>query len=119
MSTQSRILLVLFSAALGLRILYSVVLGTQPELATNLVTSDLNYAREIASGPGWITEPFSPRSPGYPAVLGSFYLLSGKQLWLITFFQAILGALTVVFVYRLGALFLPRGFAAIAAVWFA
>jgi 4-amino-4-deoxy-L-arabinose transferase-like glycosyltransferase len=52
-------------------------------------------------------------------VLGSFYLLSGKQLWLIKFFQAILGALTVLYVYRLGALFLGRGLAAIAALWFA
>jgi 4-amino-4-deoxy-L-arabinose transferase-like glycosyltransferase len=119
MASRNRILLLLFATALGLRILYSVVLGAQTGVAANLITSDLNYAREIVSGPGWITEPYSPRSPGYPAVLGSFYLLSGKQLWLVKFWQAMLGALTVVFTYRLGRLFLGRTLAVIAALWFA
>lgn len=118
MTLQNRIVLLLFATALGLRVLYAAALSTQPDFASNVVTSDLNYAREISSGFGWITEPYSPRSPGYPVVLASLYLLSAKQLWLIKFWQAVLGALTVVFVYRMGKLFLPGTLAVIAALWF-
>ncbi|UCG53155.1 MAG: glycosyltransferase family 39 protein [Candidatus Latescibacterota bacterium] len=119
MISHRRTLLLLFAVALGLRVLYTALLSTQPELTPMSVTSDLNYAREMATGFTWVTEPYSPRTPGYPALLGTFYLISGKQLWLMVFFQAILGALTVVLVYSIGRSFLGAALASIAALWFA
>jgi len=119
MSPERRILLALFALALGLRVLYGVVLSAQPDVAPVVITPDLNYAREIVSGTSWITTPYSPRSPGYPIVLGSFYFLSASQLWLMAFFQALLGALTVLFVYRIATPILGRALATIAALWFA
>jgi len=119
MLTERRILLALFAIALGLRVLYGAILTTQPGLVASSATSDLSHAKEIASGVRWITEPYSPRAPGYPVVLAALYLLSVKQLWLVAFYQAILGALTVLVVYRLGRLFLGTGLATIAALWFA
>jgi 4-amino-4-deoxy-L-arabinose transferase-like glycosyltransferase len=119
MPTERKISLALFAIALGLRVLYGSILATHTELAARSLESDLAYAKEIASGIRWITEPYSPRSPGYPVVLGAIYLLSAKQMWLVTFFQAILGALTVVVVYRLGRYMLDVPFATVAALWFA
>jgi len=43
--------------------------------------------QEILSGTGWITEPYSPRAPGYPVFLALFYALAVKQIWLVTFIQ--------------------------------
>jgi len=119
MPAERRIVLALFAIALGLRVLYGAILTTQPELGAGAATSDLIYAKEIASGVRWLGEPFSPRAPGYPLVLAALYLLSFKQLWIILFWQAVLGALTVVAVYRLARLFLGVGFATVAALWFA
>jgi len=119
MLTERRILLALFAIALGLRVLYGAILTTQPALVASSATSELSHAKEITSGIRWISEPFSPRAPGYPIVLAALYLLSIKQLWLVAFYQAILGALTVVVLYRLGRLFLGVGLATIAALWFA
>lgn len=119
MSARGRVLLLLFSVALGLRVLYTAVLSAQPDLAVSPVTPDLTYAREIATGFKWLTEPYSPRSPGYPITLAALYLLSAKQLWLMVFYQAVLGALAVVLVYRIGTSFLGSALAALAALWFA
>lgn len=119
MPTERKILLALFAIALGLRVLYGAVLATQADLVPPPLTSDLAYAQEIASGTRWISQPFSPRSPGYPAVLAALYLASAKQMWLLSFLHAVLGALTVVVVYRLGRQFLGVPFATLAALWFA
>jgi 4-amino-4-deoxy-L-arabinose transferase-like glycosyltransferase len=40
-------------------------------------------------------------------------------MWLVTFLQAVIGALTILVVYRLGRLFLGAGAATIASLWFA
>jgi hypothetical protein len=119
MPTERKILLALFAIALGIRVLYGAGFTAQADLGSHNITRDLNYAREIARGAKWIGEPLSPRSPGYPAVLAAFYLVSVKQMWLVTFLQAVLGALTVVIVYRLGRQMLDVPFATLAALWFA
>jgi len=119
MSAEKRTLLVLFAIALGLRVLYGAFLATHPNLAPGAVTSELNYAKEIVSGTRWITEPYSSRSPGYPVFLAALYVLSARELWLVTFMQAALGALTVLVVYRLGRPLLGTTLAVAAALWFA
>ncbi len=112
-------MLILFAVALGLRVLYGAFLANQPDLVPSPITSDLSYAKEIATGTRWFNEPLSPRSPGYPLVLASFYVVSAKHFWLMIFLQAILGALTVVLLYRIGTRMLGPVFAVVAALWFA
>lgn len=118
MSAEKRTLLVLFAIALGLRVLYGAFLAAHPDLAPG-ATSELGYAKHIVSGTRWITEPYSPRSPGYPVVLAALYVLSAREPWLVTFLQAALGALTVLVVYRLGRPLLGTTLAVAAALWFA
>jgi hypothetical protein len=119
MFTEKRTIVALFAVALGLRVLYGVFLAAHPDIAPDPVTSELRYAQEILAGTGWITEPYSPRAPGYPVFLALFYALSVKQIWLVTFLQAAVGALTVVIVYRLGRSVLGNVLALVAALWFA
>jgi len=119
MSAEKRTLVALFAIALGLRVLYGVFLAAHPDIAPDPATSELQYAKEIVSGTRWITEPYSPRAPGYPIFLALFYILAAKQVWLITFLQAALGALTVLVVYRLGRSVLGGVLALVAALWFA
>jgi 4-amino-4-deoxy-L-arabinose transferase-like glycosyltransferase len=119
MSADRRTLLALFAIALGLRVLYGVFLAAHPDIAPPATSSELQHAKEIISGTRWITEPYSPRAPGYPVFLAAIYLVSVKQLWLVTFFQSALGALTVVVVYRLGRSILGGTLAVLAALWFA
>lgn len=112
-------MLILFAVALGLRVLYGAFLANQTDLVPNPITSDLTYAKEIATGTRWFNEPLSPRSPGYPLVLASFYFVSAGHFWLMTFLQAILGALTVVLLYRIAVRMLSPVLAVAAALWFA
>lgn len=119
MPTERKILLALFAIALGIRVLYGAVTAAETDALSRTFTRDFRYAQQIASDFRWISQPVSPRSPGYPAALATLYLISAKQLWLVTFLQAALGALTVVIVYRLGRLLLGVPFATLAALWFA
>lgn len=119
MPAERKILLGLFAIALGLRVLYGVVLTTQQDILLHPVKSELKHAKEIASGLEWVGEPFSPRAPGYPVTLAALYLLSAKQMWLVYFLQAALGALTVVIAYLLGRRMLAAPFAVLAALWLA
>ena len=119
MSAERRTMLILFAVALGLRVLYGAFLANQPDLVPNPITSELSYAKEIATGTRWFNEPLSPRSPGYPLVLASFYVVSAKHFWLMTFLQAILGALTVVLLYRIGSQIIGQTLAVVASLWFA
>jgi len=119
MSNQRRLMLVLFALALGLRVLYPAIFGEQTALSEEHITTDFTYATTIAHGFEWIGTPESPRSPGYPIVLALFYLAAGKQIWLMIFFQAILGALTVVLVYRVADQILGITAGTLAALWYA
>ena len=119
MSAEKRTLVALFAIALGVRVLYGAFLAAHPDIAPDSATSEIQYAKEILSGTAWITEPYSPRAPGYPIVLALFYALAVKQIWLVTFLQAAVGALTVLIVYRLGRLVLGSVLALVAALWFA
>lgn len=119
MSTERRTLVIVFAIALGLRVLYAAVAANQPDAVPDPHTSDLAYAEKITSGTEWITTPYSPKAPGYPALLAVLYLLGFKQLWLTMFLQAVLGALTVVVFYRMCGTVLRGPIALVAALWFA
>ncbi|NIM19130.1 MAG: hypothetical protein GTO51_01975 [Candidatus Latescibacteria bacterium] len=117
MTADRRTLLALFSIAFGLRILFAAIIGTQPGFNPNLVTSSARYAQEISSGFDWVKEPVSPQAPGYPMLLSIAFLLSGGRPWAGIILQAILGALTVIVVYRLGEKLGGKTCGAIAAIW--
>ena len=112
-------MLMLFALALGLRVLYPAVFSEHTELSSQHITVDFDYARTIASGFEWIGTPLFPRSPGYPVLLAGFYLAAAKQVWLMLFFQAILGAITVVLAYRIAAQLLGTRAGVVAALWYA
>jgi len=118
MTNRRRTLLALFAIAFGLRILIAAVLGTQPEVNPDPITSSVVYAREISSGFSWLAEPYSPSAPGYPALLAVAFALSGGSLWAGIVLQAIIGALVVVVLFHLGEKLggWPTGL--LAAVWF-
>jgi 4-amino-4-deoxy-L-arabinose transferase-like glycosyltransferase len=118
MTNRRRTLLALFAIAFGLRILYAVLLGTQPEINPHPITHSVTYAREISQGFDWIKEPYSPKAPGYPVILAGAFALSGHSLWAGIILQAIFGALTIIVVFHLGEKLggWPTGL--IAAIWF-
>jgi 4-amino-4-deoxy-L-arabinose transferase-like glycosyltransferase len=119
MTQERRLIISLFAIALGFRVLYAAFASTQPDIIPDPVTGDLTYAKQIASGFGWIASPYSPKAPGYPVVLAMLLLISFKQLWLALFFQAAIGAVTAVVVYFLGKRFLGMKLAYFAALWLA
>jgi 4-amino-4-deoxy-L-arabinose transferase-like glycosyltransferase len=118
MTNRRRTLLALFAIAFGLRILYAVLLGTQPEINPNPYTPSVKYARAISSGFDWISRPYSPKAPGYPVLLAAAFFLSGRSLWAGIVLQAILGALTVVVVFHLGEKLGGWLTGLLAAIWF-
>lgn len=115
MTREHRSILALFAVALGLRVAYAALFRA----GDDITTLDLEYAKRIAAGLGWIGTPISPQSPGYPIVLAIFYLVGAKQLWIVGLLQAVVGALTVVTVYMIGRGFLVPLYAALAALWVA
>jgi 4-amino-4-deoxy-L-arabinose transferase-like glycosyltransferase len=117
MSNDRRIIIALFAIAFGLRILYAVLVGTQPEINPNPVTGSVLYAREITSGLDWLGEAYSPKAPGYPLLLAAVFLPTGGALWAGILLQAVLGALTVVVVYYLGRRLGGPMAGTMAAVW--
>jgi 4-amino-4-deoxy-L-arabinose transferase-like glycosyltransferase len=117
MRNEHRIIIALFAIAFGLRILYAVLVGTQPDINPNLVTSCVLYAREMTSGLGWLAEAYSPKAPGYPLLLAAVFLPTGGALWAGIILQAVLGALTVVAVYYLGRRLGGPMAGTVAAVW--
>ena len=117
MSSDRRIIIALFSLAFGLRILYAVLAGTQPDINPNPVTGSVLYAQEITSGLDWLGEAYSPKAPGYPLLLAAVFLPTGGSLWAGILLQAVLGALTVVVVYHLGRRLGGPLVGTVAAVW--
>lgn len=115
MTPDRRMLLALFSLAFGLRLLYAAVIGVEFHPPTP--THDYEVARQIASGEGWISKPFSPRAPGYQLLLASVFTVAGVRLWAVILMQAAIGGFTVLVVYRLGEKCLSRNVGLFSALW--
>jgi 4-amino-4-deoxy-L-arabinose transferase-like glycosyltransferase len=119
MNTQRRILLALFSIAFGIRILFAALVGMHPSINPNPVTSEVLYGHEIASSTRWLTEPYSPRAPGYPFFLGMIFLLTGNHVWPAIIVQAILGGFMAVLLFKLGGLLGGWRVGLLSALWIA
>lgn len=116
MTPDRRTLLALFSLAFGLRILYAVVFSNDPS-----VVSHDSYAYSVASRMvgnwDWITTPFSPSAPGYRVLLAFAFQLLGVSWWTVVILNAILGAITTLFLYRIGERLLGKRVGLASALW--
>jgi len=119
MNQERRILLGLFAIALGVRILYAAIAAMSPSINPHPITSEASYGLKIASSTEWISEPYSPRSPGYPFFLGMIFFVMGAHIWPAVVVQAILGGVLVVLIYKLGKLLGGPGVGVISALWLA
>jgi 4-amino-4-deoxy-L-arabinose transferase-like glycosyltransferase len=116
-SPDRRTILALFSLAFGLRILYAVLVGTNPEIVPNPYTNDFLVARKIAMGAHWWAQPVSPFAPGYQFLLAALFKVGGVHRWLVILVQAMMGGVTAFFVYRIGEKALGRAVGLLSAIW--
>jgi len=118
LTPDRRSILALFSLAFGLRILYAAVVGTNPDFVANTYTYDFFIANKIAAGANWLSEPISPRAPGYQLLLGGLFSLFGVHQWLVIIMQAFFGGVIAFLLYRIGEKSLAPSVGLFAAVWF-
>lgn len=119
MTQERRIILALFALALGLRIAYAATVGSSPKVNPNPITHELVLARNIASSTSWIRTAYSPQAPGYHVVLALLDLIALRQIWLLTFLHASLGALAVVFLYLIARRLVGNKMGLVAGLWMA
>ena len=117
MTLDRRTLLALFSLAFGLRILYAALLGSSPDMIAMHETYDYRTAAKMAAGVNWLTTPVSPSAPGYRALLAVAFKLVGTSWWTAVVLNALLGAATTLFLYRIGEQRLGRRVGLAAALW--
>jgi 4-amino-4-deoxy-L-arabinose transferase-like glycosyltransferase len=119
LTPDRRTILALFSLAVGLRILYAVVVGTRPDINPNPYSHDFLVARQIASGDDWWSHPVSPSAPLYQFFLAGVLLIGGIRIWPAIIVQAILGGIIAFLIYRTGERKMGRGVGLLASLWFA
>jgi 4-amino-4-deoxy-L-arabinose transferase-like glycosyltransferase len=117
LTPDRRTLLALFSLAFGLRILYAAVFGDDPSIVGVHETYDFRVAARMAHSVGWISQPFSPSAPGYLIVLATAFKFLGVSWWTAVLLNAGLGAMTTLFLYRIGERLLGRGVGLVSALW--
>ena len=115
MTPDRRTLLALFSLAFGLRILYAVVFGDDPNVVRD--TYGLRIAARMVESFDWISTPFAPTAPGYRMLLAAAFKLFGVGWWTAVLLNAVLGAITTLFVYRIGERLLGRRVGLVSALW--
>lgn len=118
LTPDRRTILALFSITFGLRILYAVLIGTDPEIITNPITYDFVKAREIAGGANWWSQPISPRAPGYQLMLGALFAVGGVRPWLAIIAQSFLGGVIAFMLFRIGEKRLGKWVGLASALWF-
>jgi 4-amino-4-deoxy-L-arabinose transferase-like glycosyltransferase len=119
LTPDRRIIFALFSIAFGVRILYAVLIGTDPEIITNPITYDFAKGREIAEGANWWSQPLSPRAPGYQLLLGALFSVGGIHQWLAIIVQSFFGGVIAFMLYRIGEKSLGAWVGLASAIWFA
>jgi len=115
LTPDRRTLLALFSLAFGLRILYAVIIGDNPDVVRD--TYGLRIAARMVESFAWISTPFAPTAPGYRMLLALAFKLFGVGWWTAVFLNAVLGATTALFVYRIGERLIGRRVGLISALW--
>lgn len=117
MTPDRRTLLALFSLAFGLRVLYAVVFGSDPEVIEVRETYDFRVAARIAADPASLATPFSPNAPGYLLLLAAAFKLLGVSWWTAVILNCVLGAVTALFLYRIGERLLGKYVGLASALW--
>jgi len=117
LTPDRRILLSLFAIAFGLRVLYAATIGSAGDVVPDPRTYDYRMAENIYSGFAWLTEPFSPKAPGYILALAALMRVFGPSVWVALLFNAFLGAAATFFMYRIGERKLGQGVGLLAAIW--
>ncbi|HEX5132457.1 MAG TPA: glycosyltransferase family 39 protein [Candidatus Krumholzibacteria bacterium] len=102
MTPDRRTLFALFSFAFGLRVLYAVLFGGNPDVIAIHETYAYRIAAQMAAGWDWLKAPFSPNAPGYLLALSTIFRVTGPSWWAAVLFNATLGAITTGFLYRIG-----------------
>jgi 4-amino-4-deoxy-L-arabinose transferase-like glycosyltransferase len=116
LTPDRRTLLALFSLAFGLRILYAVIFGSDPDVVSRDSYAFRTASRMVESW-DWVTTPFSPSAPGYRMLLAAAFKLFGVSWWTAVILNAVLGAATTLFVYRIGERLLGRRVGLVSALW--
>lgn len=117
LTPDRRILLALFAIAFGLRVLYAATVGLAGDIAPDPRTYDFRTAESIYSSFAWISEPFTPKAPGYILALAALMRVFGTGVWVALLFNAFLGAAATFFMYRIGERKLGQGVGLLAAIW--
>lgn len=117
MTPDRRTLLALFSLAFGLRILFAAVFGANPEFVSVQETYDYQVAARMARDTSWLVSPFSPNAPGYLVLLAAAFSAFGVSWWTAVAVNAVLGAFTTFFLYRVGERRIGPRAGLFAAVW--
>lgn len=116
MTPDRRTLLALFSLAFGLRILYAVIFGSDPDVVTRDSYGFRTAARMVENW-DWVTTPFSPSAPGYRMVLAAAFKIFGVSWWTAVVLNAVLGATATLFLYRIGERLLGKRVGLVSALW--
>lgn len=118
--TELRIELALFLAAVLVRVAYTLFrdIGDPIPWGTDSESYDV-FARAISSGWGWLLHPDAAlyRPPVYPLILAFFYAVTGGHPEVVQLFQALVGGVTVLLVYRFGRAWSGQSTALGAAIW--
>ena len=112
-------LLAIFALTFGLRVLYAVTVGGDPDQNLLIETYDYRVAERIHSNLAWLGEPFTPNAPGYILSLAAVMAILTTSVWVALLCQATLAGLTALLLYRIGERQLGGGVGLLAAVWFA
>lgn len=114
-------LLIIFFLFLLLRIIYCYFLGWQEIPSGSDAISYNGYALAILNQPDWLSNPSflgDYRPPGYPLFLALIYSIFGvKNLLAVYIFQAVIGTLTVYYIFRLSSSIFGEGKSFLALFW--
>ncbi|HEU4930363.1 MAG TPA: glycosyltransferase family 39 protein [Candidatus Krumholzibacteria bacterium] len=117
MTPDRRTLLALFSLAFGLRVLYAVLVGGNTDLVTARESYDFRIAARMAESFDWASTPYAPNSPGYRMLLMVAFRVFGVSWWTAVLLNAVLGAITALFLYRIGERLLGKRIGLVSALW--
>lgn len=92
------IYIILFCAAFLVRLVFVL---NSPQLPQADGVAYDTIATSIASGSGFIVDDYYSRPPGYPYFLAGIYAVFGKSYLAVKIIQAIISAITCVFIYMI------------------
>ena len=102
---ENRYLLIILSLIFVVRLFFSYFFGWHEIPSGSDAISYNGYALAILNQPDWLSNPSflgDYRPPGYPLFLALIYYIFGvENLLAVYFFQAIIGTLTVYYIFKL------------------